>query len=151
MSSQRLREGSRDGAVVRALASHQCFPGVRFLDPTICGQSLLLVLYSAPRGFSPGIPVFISPQKPTFPNFNSILEFKDISERVLVAPWCPMGKKIACLDVYLFVSFSYILLYLLNKVLYCTEVFFRIFNNGVVFHSFLAEIFCVNCFCTCIV
>jgi len=26
----------------------------------------LLVLYSAPRGFSPGTPVFPSPQKPTF-------------------------------------------------------------------------------------
>jgi len=35
--------GSRVGAVVRALAFH-----------------------SAPRGFSPGTPVFPSPQKPTF-------------------------------------------------------------------------------------
>ena len=26
----------------------------------------------APRGFSPGTPVFTSPQKPTFPNSNSI-------------------------------------------------------------------------------
>ena len=31
----------------------------------ICGLSLL-VLYSAPRGFSPGTPVFPSPQKPKF-------------------------------------------------------------------------------------
>ena len=31
----------------------------------ICGLSLL-VLYFAPRGFSPGTPVFPSPQKPTF-------------------------------------------------------------------------------------
>ena len=31
----------------------------------ICGLSLL-VLYSAPRDFSPGTPVFPSPQKPTF-------------------------------------------------------------------------------------
>ena len=31
----------------------------------ICGLSLL-VLSSAPRGFSPGTPVFLSPQKPTF-------------------------------------------------------------------------------------
>ena len=38
----------------------------------ICGLSLLLVLFSAPRGFSPGSPVFLSPQKPTFPNSNSI-------------------------------------------------------------------------------
>ena len=32
---------------------------------SICGLSLL-VLYSAPRGFSPGTPVFPSPHKPTF-------------------------------------------------------------------------------------
>ena len=54
--------GSRDCAVVRALASH----GV------ICGLSLLLVLVLAPRGFSPGAPVFLSRQKPTFPNSNSV-------------------------------------------------------------------------------
>ena len=36
----------------------------------ICSSSLLLVLFSVPRGFSPGIPVFPSP--PTFPNSNSI-------------------------------------------------------------------------------
>ena len=38
----------------------------------ICGLSLLLVLVLAPRGFSPGTPVFPSPQKPTFLNSNSI-------------------------------------------------------------------------------
>jgi len=32
----------------------------------------LLVLVLAPRGFSPGTPVFPSPQKPTFPHSNSI-------------------------------------------------------------------------------
>ena len=37
----------------------------------ICGLSLLLVLSLALRGFSPGTPVFPSPQKPTFPNSNS--------------------------------------------------------------------------------
>ena len=31
----------------------------------ICGLSLL-VFYSAPRGFSPGTPVFPPPQKPSF-------------------------------------------------------------------------------------
>ena len=46
--------------------------------------NLLLVLYSPPRGFSPGTPVFPTPQKPTFPNSNSILECTNISERVLV-------------------------------------------------------------------
>ena len=37
----------------------------------ICGLSLLLVLSFASRGFSPGTPVFPSPQKPTLPNSNS--------------------------------------------------------------------------------
>lgn len=32
-----------------------------------CGLNCLLVLYSAPRDFSPGSPVFPSPQKPTIP------------------------------------------------------------------------------------
>ena len=53
-------------------ASHQCglgsIPGLGVK----CGLSLLLVLVLAPRGFSPGSPVFPSPQKPTFPNSNSI-------------------------------------------------------------------------------
>ena len=55
---------SRDGAVVRALAS-QCGAGSIPKLGVICGLSLL-VLFSAPRGFSPGTPVFPSPQKPTF-------------------------------------------------------------------------------------
>ena len=38
----------------------------------ICGLSLLLVLFLAPEDFSPGTPVFPSPQKPTFPNSNLI-------------------------------------------------------------------------------
>ena len=42
--------GCRDGAVVRALASHQCGPGLIPRLGVICGLSLL-VLYSAPRGF----------------------------------------------------------------------------------------------------
>ena len=57
--------GSRDCAVVRAIASNQCVPGSIPVPSVICGLSLL-VLYSAPRGFSPGTPVFPSPQKPTF-------------------------------------------------------------------------------------
>ena len=64
--------GARDGAEVRALASHQCGPGSNPGVDAICGLSLLLVLSFAPRGFSPGTPVFPSPQKPTLPNSNSI-------------------------------------------------------------------------------
>ena len=57
--------------MVRALVSHQCGPGSNPGSDTICGLSLLLVLSFAPRGFSPGTPVFPSPQKPIFPNSNS--------------------------------------------------------------------------------
>ena len=46
--------GSKGGAVVRALASHQCGPGSNPGVDAICGLSLLLVLSFAPRGFSPG-------------------------------------------------------------------------------------------------
>ena len=63
--------GKQRGEVMRALASHQCGlgsnPGVDF----ICRLSLMLVLSLTPRGFSPGIPVFSSPQKPTLPISNS--------------------------------------------------------------------------------
>ena len=62
---------ARGRAVVRALAYHQCGPGSNPGVLAICGLSLLLVLSLAPRGFSPGTPVFPSPQKPTFPNSNS--------------------------------------------------------------------------------
>ena len=65
--------GGTDGAVMRALASHQCctssIPGLSIIR----GLRLLLVLALALRGFSPGTPVFPSPKKkPTFPNSNSI-------------------------------------------------------------------------------
>ena len=49
-----------DGEVVRALASQKCGPGSIPGPGVICGLSLLLALYSAPRGFSPGTPVFPS-------------------------------------------------------------------------------------------
>ena len=62
------------GAVERALASHRCGSGSIFGLDAICGLSLLLVVFLAPRGFSPGTPVFPSPQKQTFPNSNSIQE-----------------------------------------------------------------------------
>ena len=43
--------GSRDGAVVIALASHQCGPGSNPGPGVISGLSLLLVLVLAPRVF----------------------------------------------------------------------------------------------------
>ena len=57
--------------MLKALAFHQCGPDSNPGVEAICGLSLLLVLSLAPRGFSPGTPVFPSPKKPTFPNSNS--------------------------------------------------------------------------------
>ena len=54
------------GALVRALASHQCGPGSNPGVDAICELSLLLVLSFSLRGFSPGTLVFPSPQRPTF-------------------------------------------------------------------------------------
>ena len=53
--------------MVKALALHQCSPGLNPGVDAICGLSLLLVLSLAPRGFSLGTPLFSSPQKPTLP------------------------------------------------------------------------------------
>ena len=63
-------QGWRSGESARL----PCVPGSIPGPGVICGLSLFLVLYSAPRGFSPGSPVFPSPQNPTFPNSNSISE-----------------------------------------------------------------------------
>ena len=63
--------GARGSAVERALASQQCGPGSNSGVDATCGLSLLLVLSYAPKGFSPGTPVFPFPQKPSFPNSNS--------------------------------------------------------------------------------
>ena len=60
VNDKNLILGSKGGAVVRALASHQCGPGSTPGVDAICGLSLLLVLSLAPRGFSPGTLVFPS-------------------------------------------------------------------------------------------
>ena len=73
-------------------------PGV----DTICGLSLLLVLSLALRGFSPGTPVFPSPQKPTFPNSN--LTRNQVDEEPLCG--CVTSKS---LFIYLFIYLFYLL------------------------------------------
>ena len=90
--------GARDGAVVRALASHQRGPGSTPGDDAVCGLSLVLVLSFAPRGFSPGTPVFPSPQKPTFSKSNSTRN--QVNEEPLRG--CATSKS---LYVYLFIYF----------------------------------------------
>ena len=58
-----LALGSRDGAVVRALVSHQWR---RVWAEFVAGSRPYY------QGFSPGSPVFLPPQKSIFPNSNLI-------------------------------------------------------------------------------
>ena len=97
--------GSKGGAMVRALASHQCGPGSNPRVDAICGLSLLLVLSLAPRSFSPGIPVFPSPQKPTFSNSNSTRN--QVDEEPLCG--CATCKSFYLLFIYLTVLVKLIL------------------------------------------
>ena len=76
--------GVRDGAVVRALTSHQCVPGSIPGLGVICGLSLLLVLALALTGFSLGTLVFPSPHKATFPNSNSIWNLRATGLSVVI-------------------------------------------------------------------
>ena len=55
--------------------------------------SLLLVLSLAPRGFSPGTPVFSSAQKPTLPNSNSIWNALTRLNEFIWTLLCFVGKK----------------------------------------------------------
>ena len=93
----------RDGAVVRAIASHQCGLGSNTGVDAICGLSLLLALSFGPRGFSPGTTVFPFPQKPTFPNSNSTGNQVDEDYFVDVLP--PNHYLLAYLSIYLFITY----------------------------------------------
>ena len=84
--------------MVRALPSHQCGPGSVPRSDAICGLSLLLVLFLAPRGFSPGTPVFPSPKKPTFPNSNSTRN--QVDEEPLYR--CATSKSLLILFIFLY-------------------------------------------------
>ena len=61
-TTKEKREISKINAAVTvtALASHQCGLG-SIPGPGVISGLSLLVLYAAPRGFSPGSPVFPSP------------------------------------------------------------------------------------------
>ena len=78
---------------MRVLA-YQCGPGTNPGVDAICGLSLLLVLSFSPRGFSPGTPVFPSPQKPTIPNSNSIWNARTRLNEFIRTLKCFVGKQI---------------------------------------------------------
>ena len=84
-------EGNRDGAVVRALASHQCGPGSIPKLGVICRLSLLLVLVPAPRGFHQVIHFSPLHIKQHFQNFNSIWK---------VSPYCKTHFDHLVMDIY---------------------------------------------------
>ena len=86
--------GARGSAVERALASQQCGPGSNSGVDATCGLSLLLDLSYAPKGFSPGTPVFPFPQKPSFPNSNST------SSQVDEEPVCGCASSKSLIIVY---------------------------------------------------
>ena len=92
MKMLQVKLGSKGGVVVRALTSHQCDPGSTPGIDAICGLSLLLVLSFALRGFSPGTPVFPSPQKPTLPNSNSIWNTRTHLNKFIWTPKFFVGK-----------------------------------------------------------
>ena len=87
--------GSRDGAVVRALASHQCGPGSIPGLGIICGLSLLLVLVPAPRVFS-GFSGFPPSTKTNISKLQFDLETVDGR----ATPWIPLK--------FLFIFFIYV-------------------------------------------
>ena len=74
----KVMEGSRDGAVVRALASHRCGPG----SNPAPGLSLLLVLVLAPRVFL-RVLRFSSLHKNQHAKFQLALNARMPSKRVL--------------------------------------------------------------------
>ena len=94
--------GRYGGAVVTALASHQCGPGSNPGVEAICGLSFLLVLSCAPKRFSPGTPFFPLSSKANIFKF----QFRRgiLAEEQLCA--CAISKR-RYLRMYLFLSFSF--------------------------------------------
>ena len=80
------------------LTTHQCDPGSNPDVDAICGLSLLLVLFLAPRGFSLGTLFLPSSQKTTLPVPNSNLTRNQVDKEPLCG--CPTSKS---LFIYLFI------------------------------------------------
>ena len=130
-------KGRKSGAVVRALASYQCGPGSNPGVDAICGLILLLILSFAPRGFSPGTPVFPSPQKPTLPNSDSIWNARTRLNKFLRTPKCFLGKK----KIYIYSIFLYIILHLSHeKIVLFGSTFLMLYFSWSIGANFLVYI-----------
>ena len=115
--------GSKAGAVVRALASHQCGLGSNPNVDAICGLSLLLVLSLTPRGFSPGTLVFPSPQKPTLSNSNLIWNAWTRLNEFIWTLKCFVGKK----AIYNFLHCTF---QVTSQIIYCYCTLLSYWDNG---------------------
>ena len=95
--------GSSNGAVVRALASHQCDPGLISGLAVVCGLSLLLILVLAPRVYS-GFFCFSSCTKTNTSKFQFDRKSKGhrfVSRRTIMC-YPRKGKSIYLFQVFLF-------------------------------------------------
>ena len=77
-------KGSKGGALVRVLPSHQCGPGSNPGVDAICGLSMLLVLSLAQRGCSPSTLVFSLSLKTNTFKFQFDLARTDTFQQVLM-------------------------------------------------------------------
>ena len=93
-SMKMVIRGNMDGAVVRTLVSRQCGPGSIPGPGVICGLSLLLVLYSAPRDFSRGYSGFPLSSKTNIFKFQIDPGMHGHFIPVLENSWCSVGKQI---------------------------------------------------------
>ena len=79
------------------LSTLQCYYLVKFLLPEVTGQAWVEFVVgsrSLSKGFSPGSPVFLPPQKPTFLNSNSTWSARSPLKRAPGALWCSVDKQI---------------------------------------------------------
>ena len=90
--------GSKGGALVRALASHQCGLGSNPGVDAICGSSLLLVLSLALRGFSLWVLRFPLSSK----TYISKFQFNQVSGRRRTTLWMCYLQIVIYLLIYLY-------------------------------------------------
>ena len=96
---------SRDGAVVKSGRLPPMWPGFDSRTPRPMWVEFVVGSRSCSEGFSPGSPVFLPSQKPTFLNSNSTWNARSPLKRALTSLWCSVGKQITF--TLLFSSFKF--------------------------------------------
>ena len=109
---QGLIQGSRGGAAVKALASHQCGPGSNPGVDTMCGLSLLLVLSPCSERFFSGCSGIPHSTKTSISKF----QFNQESGRRRTSMWMCYLQIV----IYLFILFIiYLIVVLLLLLFFC--------------------------------